>query len=111
MSYRNEPGRHKRPADFFRLRLFTEAEMTERIERIRLEDAPALCPTCGSTTPEVIERKWCPGCQQELPVSAFSFRNAETGTRQAKCKPCKSKEDEPYRLAYQRRQMRRERAS
>lgn len=45
------------------------ANVIERIEAIRLEAAPTECQTCGSTTPPAT--KWCPGCQRDLPRSAF----------------------------------------
>jgi hypothetical protein len=34
--------------------------------------------------------RWCPGCEQNLPVSRFSWRNKQRGTLQSYCKDCRS---------------------
>lgn len=66
------------------------AELPERIARIRLEDAPPVCPTCGSTTPAVVERKVCSACRQELPLSAFHRNRAmRGGGRDYYCRDCR----------------------
>lgn len=80
------------------------AELPERIARIRLEDAPPVCQTCGSTTPAVVERKVCSGpCGRELPVSEFHRNRANAGGLDYYCRECRR----PVRAAQWQRQKRR----
>lgn len=74
--------------DVARWRQFV-AELPERIARIRLEDAPPVCPTCGSTTPAVVERKVCSACRQTLPLSAFYRNRTHADGRDSYCRECR----------------------
>ena len=65
------------------------AELPERIAAIRLEDAPPICPTCGSTTTPVIERKTCSACRQPLPLSAFYRNRTHQDGRDSYCRDCR----------------------
>lgn len=65
------------------------SELPERIARLRLEDAPPLCPTCGSTTPAVVDRKTCSACRQELPMSAFYRNRTHRDGRDSYCRDCR----------------------
>jgi hypothetical protein len=66
------------------------AELPERINQIRFEEAGALCPTCGSTTPKVVERKACVMCSRTLPLAAFDRYRAAADGRDSRCKECRS---------------------
>lgn len=65
-------------------------EWIERIERIRFEEADLLCPTCGSTTPKVVERKACVMCSRTLPLAAFDRHRTSADGRDSRCKECRS---------------------
>lgn len=69
--------------------LISEAEMLERILRIRAEEADTRCHACGSTTPEIAERKTCPLCARELPLSAFHRDRTRADGRDPRCKECR----------------------
>ncbi len=64
------------------------AELPERIAHIRAEEAPLLCPTCGSTTPAPVERKVCRKCHRDLPMSSFSRNRTSKDGRQFWCRWC-----------------------
>lgn len=67
------------------------SELPDRIAQIRAVEAPLLCPTCGSTTPPVVERRVCSGpCGRELPLSAFHRNRATAHGRDYYCKSCRS---------------------
>ena len=71
----------------------------ERIEAIRLEDAPTNCPTCGSTTPKAVPEKWCPGCERSLPRTPAFFARCR-GTHDGHytyCRPCGAALSKAYR--------------
>ena len=63
-------------------------ELGERIAAIRAEDAPLLCPTCGTTAPSVSKRKTCRNCHREFPISAFSRNRSNKDGRQFWCRWC-----------------------
>ncbi len=65
------------------------AELPDRIARIRYDEAPLLCPMCGSTTEPVIERRQCAGCKRSLPVSAFRRDRRKPAGRAYRCKECR----------------------
>ena len=65
------------------------AELPDRIARIRYDEAPLLCPTCGSTTAAAIERRQCAGCNRSLPVSAFPRDRRKPAGRAYRCKECR----------------------
>jgi superfamily II helicase len=67
--------------------LLTQEEMVARIEAARLEDAPPLCPTCGSTTPKASRR--CYHCAQTKPLTAFAKESNKPHGRSYLCKRCK----------------------
>lgn len=73
-------------------------ELPERIDQMRADEAPLLCPTCGSTTPPVIERKWCCRCQEWLPASAFYRNRSKPDGRDAHCKACRRPYDTVRRV-------------
>lgn len=66
------------------------AELPERIAQIRAEEAPHVCPTCGSTTPEVIERRVCARCHLPRPISEFHRNRSKAGGRRYHCRECAS---------------------
>lgn len=58
----------------------------ERIEAIRSEEAPLTCPECGSTTPDVNRKKWCPPCQAYLPIAQFCRERRRRDGRRDICR-------------------------
>jgi hypothetical protein len=68
-----------------------------RIHAVRAEQADTVCSTCGSTTPEVVDRKWCPRCQALLSVERFSRDRVRSDGRHPICKSCESKRGKAYR--------------
>jgi len=64
------------------------ASLGDRIAKIRADEAPLLCPTCGSTAPLVVERKTCPMCQAFLPLSAFGRNRSRLHGVEAYCRAC-----------------------
>jgi hypothetical protein len=68
--------------------LISQAEMVYRIEVARLQEAPACCPTCRSTTPDVTRLKWCGRCQTMKPIVQFARNRGEHDGRQSQCREC-----------------------
>lgn len=66
----------------------------DRIKAMRADAADLRCPTCGSTTPEHAERRWCSGCQMDLPRANFS--KAGDGLRRI-CRSCDAARNKAYR--------------
>lgn len=60
----------------------------ERIETIRQAEAPACCPTCGSTTVATQTRR-CRPCGREKPLSAFPRNRSQPLGRAYTCRACK----------------------
>jgi hypothetical protein len=85
-------------------------EYAERIETIRAEEAPAVCPTCGSTTPEPITEKWCSGCQQVLPIEQFNRRFDKwrgANSYRHLCRACAARSTKAWRARRAIREIRR----
>jgi DNA-directed RNA polymerase subunit RPC12/RpoP len=76
----------------------TTQEWIERIELIRATEAPLICETCGSTTPEVIDRKWCSLCSRWLPVGLFNRNPTKRDGRDQRCRECASKYFKEWRI-------------
>lgn len=64
-------------------------EWIERIERIRYEEAGTICRECGSTTPELVEKKMCGKCGETWPLSAFHRNRRNLDGLDGWCKPCR----------------------
>lgn len=73
------------------------ASFTARIEAIRMEEAEPICPACGSSTPRVIEQKFCPSCSRMLPVSRFSSHKGRYDGLHYQCRPCEAARKKRYR--------------
>ena len=69
--------------------LLSQAEIVARIEAVRLEEAPAVCPTCGSKTTTTTTRV-CGGCGIEKLLSAFPVDRSRKLGVACWCKPCKA---------------------
>lgn len=82
--------------------LLSQAEAVSRIEAIRAAEAPPICAACGSTTPNVKDRKWCPCCKTLFPVACFSRNRAQFDGLAPACKPCRAKQHKLYRIAVAR---------
>ena len=73
------------------------AEMVARIEAIRLEEAPEICPTCGSHAAS--ETQVCTGpCGRRKALGLF--RTRENGRTYRQCRAC---ERERSAVAHRRR--------
>jgi hypothetical protein len=71
------------------LKLMPLDEMIARIDALRLEEAPACCPTCGSTVAsETLTLRWCSSCQAHRPRHAFYADRAAADGLQSHCKAC-----------------------
>jgi hypothetical protein len=71
-----------------------DAYWIEVIERLRLEEAPNLCPTCGSVA--LHETRVCSGCT--VMKSVKRFRQRTDGRRYAKCRDCENKTIRRHRI-------------
>ena len=61
-----------------------------RIERIRAEEAPPNCPTCGSTV-QVTQTRRCAGpCDEVKPITAFPVDRRNALERDYYCRPCRN---------------------
>ena len=83
----------------------TQAEMVERIEAARREEAPPCCPTCGSTVPDIRVRQ-CYRCHEIKLLSAFSRHSGQPLGRGYICQPCAQADNRAYRLEKKRAQFR-----
>lgn len=72
-------------------------DIEDRILAVRAEQSDTVCSTCGSTTPEVVDRKWCPRCQALLAVERFSRDRVRADGRHPICKSCESARGKAYR--------------
>jgi hypothetical protein len=74
-------------------------EMIARIEASRLEEAPPLCPTCGSTANEtLLQQRWCSECQRWLARNCFARdRSRRTTGRAYRCLECNRRNCKAYR--------------
>jgi hypothetical protein len=79
------------------LTLISQDEMVRRIEEARLEEAPSVCPTCGSATPDIRQRKWCPGCRLMLPIVRFSRDRSRADRLRPVCRTCCAASSKSYR--------------
>lgn len=64
-------------------------EMVARIEAIRLEAAPAQCPTCGGKRYTPLSSKRCSKCMLVKPTGAFGV-DYTRGRPQSWCRQCKA---------------------
>lgn len=88
------------------LTLITQAEMVERIELARLEDAPVHCPTCG-TTVHVEQSRVCYACKERKPMTAFARHKGDKALgREHRCKACKRVAMRPHDARRYREQKR-----
>jgi hypothetical protein len=82
-------GYQRKPRPDYSLQLITLDEMLERIEALRLEEAPACCPTCGSTTDVgELAPKWCWCCRTTKTRSQFNRNRTKHDGRHDSCREC-----------------------
>ena len=63
-------------------------DIEHRILEARAEAGPAVCPTCGSSTPVLPEQRWCGRCERWLALGLFAVDIAKLGGRRYVCKRC-----------------------
>lgn len=68
--------------------LLSQDDMVSRIEAARMEDAPACCPTCGSSAAPL--RRCVGPCGEALPLTAFSRNRSKPLGRGYLCRTCDS---------------------
>ena len=69
----------------------------DHILTVRAEETDAICATCGSSTPEIATRKWCPRCQSLLITDRFARNLFRHDGLNSFCKACESVRGKEYR--------------